>query len=61
MSRQKIMLPVDGAGEPDWAYMAQYIENLTLKKLRQFLAFLGAGEGAETAPDAGGGSGSRAA
>ncbi|MCR5257584.1 MAG: hypothetical protein K6E40_05460 [Desulfovibrio sp.] len=47
---------MDGVGEPDWAYMAQYIENLTLKKLRQFLAFLGVGEGAEATPDAGDGS-----
>ena len=61
MSRQKIMLPVDGAGEPDWAYMEQYVKNMMAKKLRQFQAFLGAGEGADAAPDAGGGSGSRAA
>lgn len=40
MLRQKLMLPVDDAGEPDYAYMEQYAKNMMLRKYRQYLAFL---------------------
>lgn len=36
----QIMLPVDDAGEPDYAYMEQYAKNMMLRKYRQYLAFL---------------------
>ena len=38
--RKKVMLPVDEAGKPDYAYMEQYSENLMLKKYQQYLEFL---------------------
>lgn len=62
MRRQEIMLPVDGAGEPDWDYMEQYVKNMMAKKLRQYLSFLEARKPAEGKPDApAGDGGSRAA
>ena len=36
----QIMLPVDDAGEPDYAYMEQCAKNMMLRKYRQYLAFL---------------------
>ncbi len=62
MDKQKIMLPVDGAGEPDWDYMEQYVKNMMAKKLRQYLSFLEARKPAEGTSDApAGDGGSRAA
>lgn len=40
MRQQKLMLPVDDAGEIDYAYMEQYAKNMMLRKYRQYLAFL---------------------
>lgn len=40
IKRERIMLPVDDAGEPDFAYMEQYAKNMMLRKYRQYLAFL---------------------
>lgn len=40
MLRQKLMLPVDDAGEPDYEYMEQYARNMALRKYRQYLKFL---------------------
>lgn len=40
MKRQKLMVPVDDAGEPDYAYMEQYAMNMMLAKYEQYLAFL---------------------
>ena len=40
MLRQKLMIPVDDDGKPDYAYMAQYAKNMMLRKYRQYLAFL---------------------
>ena len=40
LAGDKIMLPVDDAGEPDYAYMEQYAKNMMLRKYRQYLAFL---------------------
>lgn len=36
----KVMLPVNGKGEPDYAYMEQYAKNLILKKCHQYLTYL---------------------
>lgn len=40
IKRERVMLPVDDAGEPDYAYMEQYAKNMMLRKYRQYLAFL---------------------
>lgn len=40
MLRQKLMLPVDDAGEPDYAYMEQYAKNMMFQKYKQYLTFL---------------------
>ena len=40
IKNMQIMLPVDDAGEPDYAYMEQYAKNMMLRKYRQYLAFL---------------------
>ena len=34
------MLPINDAGEPDYAYMEQYTKNLMFRKYKQFLLFL---------------------
>ena len=40
MHRQKLMLPVDDKGKPDYEYMEQYIKNMMLHKYEQYLAFI---------------------
>lgn len=40
MLRQKLILPVNAAGEPDYEYMEQYAKNMMLKKYRQYLEYL---------------------
>lgn len=40
MLRQKLMVPINDSGEPDYAYMEQYVKNLMLRKYEQYLAFL---------------------
>lgn len=40
MLRQKLMIPVNDSGEPDYEYMEQYSKNLMLRKYRQYLTFL---------------------
>lgn len=40
MLRQKLMLPVTDSGEPDYAYMEQYVKNMMLRKYEQYLAFI---------------------
>lgn len=40
VKREHIMLPVTDSGEPDYAYMEQYVKNMMLRKYRQYLAFL---------------------
>ncbi len=42
MERQKILLPVDEGGNPDYAYMEQYGRNLMLQKYQQYLNYIGA-------------------
>ncbi len=34
------MLPIDDAGNPDYAYMEQYIKNLMLRKYEQYISFI---------------------
>lgn len=40
IKRERIMLPVNAAGEPDYEYMEQYAKNMMLKKYRQYLEYL---------------------
>lgn len=40
MLTQKLMLPVNDSGEPDYAYMEQYSKNMVLKKYKQYLAYI---------------------
>lgn len=40
ISREKIMLPIDEYGEPDYQYMRQYMMNLALRKRHQYLDHL---------------------
>jgi hypothetical protein len=40
MHRQKLMLPVTDAGNPDYEYMEQYSRNMMLRKYQQYLTFL---------------------
>ena len=39
MERQKILLPIDEHGIPDYVYMEQYAKNLIIVKLKKYLAF----------------------
>ena len=39
LSRQKIMLPIDDKGNPDYPYMEQYIKNIFYKKAKEYLDF----------------------
>ena len=39
ISRDKIMLPINDNGEPDYGFMAQYMMNLEYKKRKEFLDF----------------------
>lgn len=41
LKRQKIMLPVDGNGRPDFDYMEQYAKNIYRKKIEDYLDYLG--------------------
>lgn len=40
MLRQKLMLPVNDSGEPDYEYMEQYAKNMMLRKYKQYMTFL---------------------
>lgn len=40
MKRQIILLPVDDAGSPNWAYMESYIKNIEAKQIRKILRYL---------------------
>ena len=40
MSKQRLLVPIDDDGEPDYDYMEQYAKNMMLKKYKQYLAFL---------------------
>lgn len=40
LARTKIVLPIDSKGEPDWAFMEQYICNLHNEKKKQYKSFV---------------------
>lgn len=40
IKRERVMLPIDDDGKPDYAYMEQYAKNMMLRKYEQYLAFL---------------------
>ena len=40
MAKQRLLVPVNDDGEPDYAYMEQYAKNMMLKKYKQYLVFL---------------------
>lgn len=40
LKRQKIMLPVNDDGKPDYEYMSQYIINLEYLKRKKYLDYL---------------------
>lgn len=40
IKRERVMLPVDDDGKPDYAYMEQYVKNVMLRKYKQYLAFI---------------------
>lgn len=40
MSKEKILLPIDGKGDPDYQYMEQYMINLKISKLNKYLDYL---------------------
>ena len=40
IKRERVMLPIDEDGKPDYAYMEQYVKNMMLRKYRQYLTFL---------------------
>lgn len=40
IKRERIMLPVNNSGGPDYNYMEQYVKNIMLRKYRQYLNFL---------------------
>ena len=40
MLRQKLMIPIDDDGKPDYEYMEQYAKNMMLRKYEQYLTFL---------------------
>ena len=40
MIRQKLIIPINNDGDPDYEYMEQYSKNVMLKKYQQYLDFL---------------------
>ena len=40
LAGDKVMLPIDDDGNPDYAYMEQYTKNMMLRKYEQYLAFI---------------------
>ena len=40
IKREKILLPIDDKGEPNWAYMESYIKNIEAKQIRKILRHL---------------------
>lgn len=44
IKRERVMLPIDNTGEPDYAYMEQYAKNIMLRKYEQYLDFLKEGD-----------------
>lgn len=40
LKRDKIMLPVNDAGNPDYEYIEQYIKNLEYNKIIEYMAYI---------------------
>lgn len=40
IKHERIILPVNNLGEPDYAYMEQYAKNMMIRKYKQYLSFL---------------------
>lgn len=40
IKRERIMLPIDDSGKPDYEYMEQYAKNMMLRKYQQYLEFI---------------------
>ena len=40
MKKQKILVPVDAYGKPDWEFMEQFIRNIIKRKREEYLEFL---------------------
>lgn len=40
MAKQRLLVPLNDTGEPDYEYMEQYIKNMMLEKYQQYLTFL---------------------
>lgn len=40
LKRQKILLPINEEGNPDYQYMEQYIKNLMYKKVNQYINYI---------------------
>ncbi|MDR2426966.1 MAG: restriction endonuclease subunit S [Endomicrobium sp.] len=40
VKRQTILIPVDNNGNPDYAYMENYMRNIEIKKISQYVKFL---------------------
>lgn len=40
IKRERIMLPIDDSGKPDYEYMEQYSKNMMLRKYKQYLEFI---------------------
>ena len=38
---ERLMLPVDDSGAPDFEYMAAFVKNIVAEKYRKYLAYLG--------------------
>ena len=45
MLKQKLMLPIDEAGDPDYEYMEQYAKNMMIQKYQQYLNFIDSKQG----------------
>lgn len=40
IKRERIMLPINDSGKPDFDYMEQYVKNMMLRKYKQYLLYL---------------------
>ena len=40
LSKDKVILPVNDVGDPDYEYMEQYIKNLEYKKIKEYMAYI---------------------
>jgi hypothetical protein len=48
MNKTKILLPVDSEGQPDYAFMEEYMRNLERKKIAEYQAFIAKVGGGKT-------------